>query len=206
MSICTTLGAIMLTFYDQNPYSIMWAWQLMGYSSNMYIIININEQCDRFPSNSGMTIGLINGLYDASAGMFLFYKVIYEAQLATLNQLLIGFALMTSIIWIKTFFFTPYKTVKPEVTTFNSSVVTLCCEKDKKPEMNFEDIKEEPEVNSESKKNKFSEEEKPEVPLAMEETEVEKPEVEPEVTKSRKTKFCRICDARTRVPVRIRRG
>ena len=93
----------------------------MGFSSIMYIIVNINEQCARFPSITGLTIGLINGLYDASAGIFLTFKFIYEAEVATLPQMITGFCIGTSLIWIKTIFFTPYYEVDAQKSTFDDS-------------------------------------------------------------------------------------
>ena len=53
----------------------------MGLSSVMYIILNINEQCARFPNVSSLSIGLINGLYDASGNEQNFYYIlIYTNQ------------------------------------------------------------------------------------------------------------------------------
>ena len=40
MGLLTTSGAVLLTFYEQNSAVILWAWQLMGLSSIMYIIGN----------------------------------------------------------------------------------------------------------------------------------------------------------------------
>ena len=53
----TTGGAVLLAFYSENNDVIIWAWNLMGFPSVMYIIINTNEQAPRFPSISGLTIG-----------------------------------------------------------------------------------------------------------------------------------------------------
>ena len=53
----TTGGAVLLAFYAENNDVIIWAWNLMGFPSVMYIIINTNEQAPRFPSISGLTIG-----------------------------------------------------------------------------------------------------------------------------------------------------
>ena len=57
MCVMTTGGAVLLAFYADNNDLIIWAWNLMGFPSVMYIIININEQAPRFPSISGLTIG-----------------------------------------------------------------------------------------------------------------------------------------------------
>ena len=57
MSVMTTGGAVLLAFYADNNDLIIWAWNLMGFPSVMYIILNINEQAPRFPSISGLTIG-----------------------------------------------------------------------------------------------------------------------------------------------------
>ena len=59
--------------------------------------------------------------------MFLLFKLMYEAEVATISQLLMGFAIMTSVIWVKTFFFVPYETVNLDVSTFKSSIITSCC-------------------------------------------------------------------------------
>lgn len=131
MGLLTTGGAVLLAMYDTNDDLIIWAWQLMGFSSIMYIIVNINEQCPRFPSINGLTIGLINGLYDASAGIFLTFKFIYDSDLGvSLTTMLTGFAIATSIVWIKTIFFLPYKETDTEKTAFESSVFGQFCSKD----------------------------------------------------------------------------
>ena len=52
----------------------------MGFASTMYIVVNINEQCARFSHRSGLTIGLVNAFYDVSAGIFLIFKFIYQAN------------------------------------------------------------------------------------------------------------------------------
>ena len=57
MSMLTTGGAVMLAFYAENNDLIIWAWNLMGFPSLMYVIISIKEQAPRFPSISGLTIG-----------------------------------------------------------------------------------------------------------------------------------------------------
>ena len=106
----------------------------MGFSSVMYIIVNINEQCARFPGKTGLTIGLINGLYDASAGIFLTFKFMYDSDVATLPQMMMGFCIGTSLIWVKTIFFTPYYEVDADVSTFESSAAkkALLCNKNEK--------------------------------------------------------------------------
>jgi len=48
-----------------------------------------------------------------------------------LTTLLIGFACATSLIWIKLFFFIPYKETDPNLTVFESSVFGQFCNKDK---------------------------------------------------------------------------
>ena len=64
----------MLIYYKSNAYFIMASWQVLGVSTTMYIIVNTKEQCARYPKKTAMTIGLINGLFDASAGIFLLFK------------------------------------------------------------------------------------------------------------------------------------
>ena len=51
---------------ETNPYLLWGAWQLMGVSATMYIVVNIREQCALFPNASGISLGLINGFFDAS--------------------------------------------------------------------------------------------------------------------------------------------
>ena len=62
MSVMTTGGAVLLAFYKDNNDLIIWAWNLMGFPSVMYIILNINEQAPRFPSISGLTIGNVTDI------------------------------------------------------------------------------------------------------------------------------------------------
>ena len=76
--------------------------------------------------------GLISGLYDASAGIFLAFKFAYDSDAdVSLTTLLIGFACATALIWIKLFFFLPYKETDPNLTAFESSVFGQFCNKDK---------------------------------------------------------------------------
>lgn len=162
MALLTTGGAVLLAFYSENNDVIIWAWNLMGFPSVMYIIINTNEQAPRFPSISGLTIGrdtrksisgqksiilienrhfpstilykgLVSGLYDASAGIFLTFKFMYDADLGiTLTEMLVGFACATALIWIKLFFFMPYKEFDESRTAFESSVFGQFCNKSEK--------------------------------------------------------------------------
>ena len=92
--------------------------------------VNINEQCCRFPSIDGLTIGLVNGLYDASAGILLTLKFVYDAGLLELPQMLQIFAAITAVVWIKTFFFSPYKEVNTKNSTFQDSLLKNgpCCQ------------------------------------------------------------------------------
>ena len=97
--------------------------------------------------------GLINGLYDASAGIFLTFKFVYDSDAGvSLTTLLIGFACATSLIWIKLFFFIPYKETDPSLTVFESSVFGQFCNKDKSEAKN----EEVDEKNSETKEKKES--------------------------------------------------
>ena len=162
MALMTTGGAVLLAFYSENNDVIIWAWNLMGFPSVMYIIINTNEQAPRFPSISGLTIGrdttecifdrkliifaeichyhdvilhegLVSGLYDASAGIFLTFKFMYDSDLGiTLTEMLIGFACATALIWLKLFFFMPYKEFDESRTAFESSVFGQFCNKSEK--------------------------------------------------------------------------
>ena len=169
MALMTTGGAVLLAFYSENNDVIIWAWNLMGFPSVMYIIINTNEQAPRFPSISGLTIGrgpnfhakleffdvenhaffkipkflnrgipqkgLVSGLYDASAGIFLTFKFMYDSDLGiSLTQMLIGFACATALIWVKLFFFMPYKEFDESRTAFESSVFGQFCNPEKSVE------------------------------------------------------------------------
>ena len=65
----------------------------------------------------------MSGLYDASAGIFLTFKFMYDSDLGiSLTEMLIGFACATSLIWIKLFLFMPYKEFDESRTAFESSV------------------------------------------------------------------------------------
>ena len=58
--------------------------------------------------------------------MFLVFKFMYESDWIniTIPQMLVAFAFATSIVWIKTFFFLPYKEVIPGVSAFDSSFIS----------------------------------------------------------------------------------
>ena len=43
----------------------------------MYVILNIKEICAIFPAKRSMMISLINGIFGASAGIFILFKLIY---------------------------------------------------------------------------------------------------------------------------------
>ena len=43
----------------------------------MYVILNIKEICAIFPAKRSMMISLINGVFGASAGIFILFKLIY---------------------------------------------------------------------------------------------------------------------------------
>ena len=79
--------------------------------------------------------GLVSGLYDASAGIFLTFKFMYDSDLGiSLTQMLIGFAIATALIWVKLFFFMPYKEFDESRTAFESSVFGQFCNPEKSVE------------------------------------------------------------------------
>ena len=49
MCLLSTVGAVMLIFFDDNPDLIMISWNLMGFPTFIYLTANIDEQCARFP-------------------------------------------------------------------------------------------------------------------------------------------------------------
>ena len=62
------------------------------------------ELCAVFPDLQSLVIGLMNGLYDASGGVFLLFKFVYDAPVnISLKDMLIFYAACSSMIWIKTF-------------------------------------------------------------------------------------------------------
>ena len=57
----------------------------------------------------------------------------YDSDLGiTLTEMLIGFACATALIWIKLFFFMPYKEFDESRTAFESSVFGQFCNKSEK--------------------------------------------------------------------------
>ena len=74
MSIFTTAGSILLIFYDQNPFLIVLAWNFLGFCSTMFIVNSIKEQCAVFINRKPLIVSLVNGIFDASAGVFLIFK------------------------------------------------------------------------------------------------------------------------------------
>ena len=100
--------------------------------------------------------GLVSGLYDASAGIFLTFKFMYDSDLGiSLTQMLIGFACATALIWVKLFLFMPYKDFDESRTAFESSFLGQFCnpEKSVKP------------VADESAKNEVAEKKKESIPV-----------------------------------------
>ena len=90
MCSMTTIGVFLLAFYKVNSFFITGkvldktgdnlfsaAWQLMGFPSVMYMVIAITELTIRFPSKISLTLCLVCGLHDASAGVFVIAKVTY---------------------------------------------------------------------------------------------------------------------------------
>ena len=76
-------------------------------------------------------IGLINGIFGASAGIFLIFKMLYQSNLQLqLKDMLIVYACLSSIIWIKTFFFSPILFVELNLdgtySIFQSSIIGRC--------------------------------------------------------------------------------
>lgn len=74
------------------------------------------------------TIGAINGTFDASSGVFLIFKLLYESSLnVPCRDMFIVYAAGTVLIWIKTLFFAPYKDERKvgdeNFNTFSSSPV-----------------------------------------------------------------------------------
>ena len=125
----------MLVFYEDNPYFIYGTWQLVGFASTMYIIVNIKELCATFPSAQNFTIGMVNGTFDASAGIFLIFKIIYDSALkVTFKEMCLYYAIGTVLIWIKTLFFSPYKILRDKedesYSVFDNSIVgSVMCRK-----------------------------------------------------------------------------
>jgi len=134
-ALFTTAGLVCLCLYETNPYLLWGAWQLMGVSATMYIIMNIKEQCALFPKLTGITLGLINGFFDASAGVFLAFKFIYDAGLPniTVPQMFAYYSMGVSLIWVKLFFFCPRYDVKKteNYTILADSFVGSFCKKTK---------------------------------------------------------------------------
>ena len=88
-----------------------------------YMILNTAEQTARFPDKSGITIALVTGCYQASAGIFLISKYLYDDAQWTATAVFSAFAAFTIILWIKTFFLTPFESVQSKLSSFQSSAV-----------------------------------------------------------------------------------
>jgi len=89
MSAISITGHVCLIFWRSKPYIIYLAWNLMGFSTFIYLTSGISydsyssdsfhnwgikEQCIYFPHKQKFTIALINGFYNLSAGMFVINK------------------------------------------------------------------------------------------------------------------------------------
>jgi len=44
----------------------------------MFIIMNISEQCPVYEKRKATIVSIINGIFDASAGVFLVFKLVYD--------------------------------------------------------------------------------------------------------------------------------
>ena len=147
--ICSTFfttGLVLLCFYESNPYFIWAGWQLLGVACVTPVITSIRELCPLFPNISTLTIGIINGFLDASGGIFLLIKLIYDSDLSvTTPDMLLIYAACSSILWIKTFFFCPKYFLKEDKnqSVFRQSFVGTLCRNSSEPESN------EPEKESE---------------------------------------------------------
>ena len=78
-----------------------------------------------------MMIGLINGIFGASAGIFLIFKMLYQSDLQLqLKDMLIVYTCLSSIIWIKTFFLSPILFVELNLdgtySIFQNSLIGRC--------------------------------------------------------------------------------
>jgi len=87
----------------------------------MYIVQNIKDLCKVFPQFSGLIIGLINGIFDAGAGIFLLFKIMYDSNMTiSLKEMLIAYAICSVIIWIKTLCFSA-ENPAPGISIFSVS-------------------------------------------------------------------------------------
>jgi hypothetical protein len=145
---CTSAGLVVLCFYESSPYLIWVSWQLLGLACVTPIMTSIRELCPLFPNMANLTIGLVNGFLDASGGIFLLFKLIYDSDLSiTTPTMLLIYAACSSIIWIKTFFLTPRYFVKEgkNQSVFRESFVGSLCrnsvaEQNEEPEKVSENV------------------------------------------------------------------
>lgn len=126
----TSAGLMLLCFYESSPYFIWASWQLLGVACVTPIMTSIRELCPLFPNKATLTIGLVNGFLDASGGIFLLFKLIYDSHLSiTTPTMLLIYAACSSIIWIKTFFLCPRYFVKEDnnQSVFRESFIGSLC-------------------------------------------------------------------------------
>lgn len=94
---------------------------------------HFKELCAIFPAYQSAIVCMLNGIFDGSAGVLLFFKIAYDAIAGiTLKNMLIVYAIGSSIIWIKTFFLSSYHSARLNTDkTFSvfkdSPVGRLCC-------------------------------------------------------------------------------
>jgi len=107
---CLSSGGILcLMLYPTNHMLIWPGWQLIGLPALMYVILNIKEICAIFPAKRSMMISLINGVFGASAGIFILFKLIYVNTNIELSDMFLVYLFLSISIWVKTFFFAPFK-------------------------------------------------------------------------------------------------
>ena len=91
-----------IIIYNQQIYST--------FTGQLILLYHYLELGAIFPAYSSIFICMINAIFDASAGVLLFFKLAYNAiPELRLKHMLIVYAAASGLIWIKTFFFSSFK-------------------------------------------------------------------------------------------------
>ena len=99
-NLMTTVGLVLLTFYQESGYYIMACFWLISAPAVYYTTSNLSI-VGFFPKISGFLLILLPSMMDMSSGLFLLFKLAYDNlnyDLVTMVQIL---AASSSLAWLR---------------------------------------------------------------------------------------------------------
>jgi len=148
--LLTTAGLGCFAFYASNAYLLYPAMILVSLPSLAYISTNASI-APLFPSISTMFLVGLSGLYDASGGLFLVFKLLSEKF--ALGDMFAVATMLTIIIHIRTVFFMPcghVSSMGSNTSLFNASIIGSMVQM-RKGKINDEDKEDDSDENENTK-------------------------------------------------------